>query len=665
MIGIKLKLLVLVGLGILPNLIFAQAGKVFWPKVTVPNEVKGRWHFEEKDFWLDFQEFGVSRDNQTWPYQKIKKRGDTLWVSITFRFYEELVDLEIIPMGWDSLKIRTGAIAIFLPTITGDSRDFIVLKRWNSIPQTPQEFYDHAQMLSNVIASPAPKGYQKYIGTPVKKINGDWMSRAKKLGYFPNSMIGTWENSTNQVHPSNNTGVVIYRDGILFNRKQLYHVEFYPPEFHPVEFYRLNSLYEANGMYTFSGTGNSPPISVLLESRKDTLIYHFMDWGEGFGLAPIIFTKKRPNQTTHLPKYFQKTYLGFYGETVEKNPEILHNAHKIKMNGKALFWEGHRFKIKRVYENQLFPKQGENTQSYDVFVEDPVTHQEKILEILYSKPHRTHFLYAFDFPTQEEDNSIYNLPWHFYLPKSGALTAEEIFYFAIAFGAILFLLIIFLFLRNRRIRSQRQQAQLALRGIRAQLNPHFLFNALASIQSLVNRNDQEGANRYLSGFSKLLRHTLYHSEQDYISLEEELAYLRQYCELEALRSPFEYSIKVAENLDVFNTEVPSMLLQPYVENAILHGLREHPGQPKLEVWIHQEGKNLRCEITDNGQGIKANQEQKKNAPDFAPKLHGMGLSAERIRLLNLRLRKKITLEVVDCWQNENQPGTRIILNIPQ
>lgn len=654
MIGIKLKLLVLVGLGILPNLIFAQAGKVFWPKVTVPNEVKRRWHFEEKDFWLDFQEFGVNRDNQTWPYQKIKKRGDTLLVSITFRFYEELVDLEIIPMGWDSLKIRTGAIAIFLPTITGDFRDFIVLKRWNSIPQTPQEFYDHALMCSKVISTPAPKDYQKHIGTPIKQISGDWVSKAKKLNSFPDSLLGVWMSSANETSSSEGKRMVIYQNGILLKTDQVFYIEFY----------RLNSLWEANGRFTFSGEGNAPFNTFLFELRKDTLIYHYMDWGWGFGLPPIIFTQKRPNQTTYLPKYFQKNYLGFYGETGEKNPVILHNSHKIKMNSKALFWEGHRFKIKRVYENQFFPQQGENTQSYDVFVEDPVTHKEKILEILYSKPHRTHFLFAFDFPTQEEDNSIYNLPWHFYLPKSGALTAEEIFYFAIAFGATLFLTIIFLFLRNRRIRRQRQQAQLALRGIRAQLNPHFLFNALASIQSLVNRNDQEGANRYLSGFSKLLRHTLYHSEQDYISLEEELAHLRQYCELEALRSPFEYSIKVAENIDVFNTEVPSMLLQPYVENAILHGLREHPGQPKLEVWIHQEGKNLRCEITDNGQGIKASQEQKSSA-DFAPKLHGMGLSAERIRLLNLRLRKKITLEVVDRQQSENQPGTRIIINIPQ
>jgi hypothetical protein len=198
MIGINLKLMVLVGLGILPNLIFAQAGKVFWPKVNVPNEVKGRWHFAEKDFWLDFQEFGVDRDNQTWPYQKIQKRGDTLWVSITFRFHEEPVDLEIIPMGYDSLKIRTDAIAIFLPTITGDFRDFSVLKRWNSIAQSPQEFYDHALMCSKVIATPAPKDNQKHIGTPIKQISGDWVSKAKKLNSFPDSLVGVWMSSSNE-----------------------------------------------------------------------------------------------------------------------------------------------------------------------------------------------------------------------------------------------------------------------------------------------------------------------------------------------------------------------------------------------------------------------------------------------------------------------------------
>lgn len=655
MIGVKFKFLVLIGCGLLPNLIFAQIGKVFWPKVNVPNEVKGRWHFAEKDFWLDFQEYGVDRDNQTWPYQKIQKRGDTLLMTITFRLHHDPVELEMIPMGYDSLKIRTDAIAIFLPTITGNYRDFIVLKRWNTIPQTPREFYDQALMYSHTIATPAPEGYQKYTGTPIKKISGDWLSKAKKSNYFPDSLVGTWESSTNQASSSDNRGIVIYRDGILFKKNQFY----------PVEFYRLNSLYEANGMYTFSGTGNSPPISVLLESRKDTLIYHFMDWVEGFGLAPIIFTQKRPNQAAQLPKYFQRSYFGYYGETVERNPVVLHNSQKMKINASALFWEGHRLSIKGVYENQLFPSQGKNAQSYDVFVEDPITHQIKYLAIVYSKPHRAHFLYAFDFPTQEEDNTVSNIPWHFHLPKSGGLTKEEIFYFGIAFGATFVLIIFVLLLRNRRNRRQRQQAQLALRGIRAQLNPHFLFNALSSIQSLVNRNDQEGANRYLSGFSKLLRHTLYHSEQDYISLEEELAHLRQYCELEALRSPFEYTIKVAENLDVFNTEVPSMLLQPYVENAILHGLREHPGQPKLEIWIHQQGKNLRCEISDNGQGIKASQAQQKSTADFAPKLHGMSLSAERIRLLNLRLRKKISLEVIDRLESEKQPGTRIIINIPQ
>jgi LytS/YehU family sensor histidine kinase len=181
---------------------------------------------------------------------------------------------------------------------------------------------------------------------------------------------------------------------------------------------------------------------------------------------------------------------------------------------------------------------------------------------------------------------------------------------------------------------------------------------------LVNRNESEGANLYLSGFAKLLRHTLYHSDQDYLRLEDELLHLRHYCELEALRSPFEYEIRVEEDIDTFNTEIPGMLLQPFVENAIVHGLRNHPGQPHLDVWIYRQGLNLVCVISDNGMGIAASLAQRKNKFNVAPKKHGMSISLERIRLLNLRLGKKITLEVQDLGEMSQQSGTRIIITIP-
>jgi hypothetical protein len=366
---------------------------------------------------------------------------------------------------------------------------------------------------------------------------------------------------------------------------------------------------------------------------------------------------------TTLPASLQKKYPefreGFYPEVSTIDP-----PENVQIVGDQLIFSGYRLNITKVYKNEnRYAINGANKVNYDVFAVDPKAQKEYFFALLFNQKKGSYFLYAFGIHMRAGDGTLQIYPWVFEI-NGGLYTARKVFQIVVAILTPVLFLLALLFLRNRRNRRQRQQAQLALRGIRAQLNPHFLFNALASIQSLVNRNDQEGANRYLSGFSKLLRHTLYHSEQDYMSLEEELAHLRQYCELEALRSPFEYTFNVAENLDVFNTEVPSMLLQPYVENAILHGLREHPGQPKLEVWIHQQGKNLRCEISDNGQGIKASQEQ-KSPSDFAPKLHGMSLSAERIRLLNLRLRKKITLEVVDRQQSENQPGTRIIINIPQ
>ncbi|MDX2070549.1 MAG: histidine kinase [Haliscomenobacter sp.] len=627
----------------------------FWPTVNIATEIEGGWDYEGTSYSLRFYRHCLLRDNQMWPYiEGTTRRGDTILISINFRGV--LCSLELIPQGYDFLKIRCQTGFYFLPPGVLE-KEFITLKRLNPGPMTPREFRERAINYSRTTSSRPPLGHHENINIPKRILSEDWVKNAEQLEAIPAALLGYWQEI--KKGKGGQKGIVaFFPRGILTSQSE--------KSMYPIHYSEFSRIYQFQNIYALS-TRMEDFYSVgemWLKYQNDTLTVHNIGWGGDFGNAPRIFIRKNRLESTTLPTSLQKKYSEFREGFI---PELstIDPPENVQIVGDQLIYSGHRLNIAKVYKNEnRYALNGANKVNYDVFAVDPKTQKEYFFALLFSQKKAVYFLYAFGIHMQGSDGTIQIFPWHFYLPKSGAFTAEEIFYFAIAFGATLSLLIIFLFLRNRRIRRQRQQAQLALRGIRAQLNPHFLFNALASIQSLVNRNDQEGANRYLSGFSKLLRHTLYHSEQDYISLEEELAHLRQYCELEALRSPFEYTIKVAENLDVFNTEVPSMLLQPYVENAILHGLREHPGQPKLEVWIHQEGKNLRCEITDNGQGIKASQEH-KSPSDFAPKLHGMSLSAERIRLLNLRLRKKITLEVVNRRQNEKQPGTRIIINIPQ
>ena len=626
----------------------------FWPTVNIATEIEGGWDYEGTSYTLYFYRHCLLRDNQRWPYYRIDRKRDTILLSINFRGV--LCELELIPQGYDFLKVRCQTGFFFLPAGVLEE-EFITLKRLNPGPMIPREFRERAINYSRTTSSRLPSGYHENINIPKRILSEDWVKHAEQLEAFPSTLLGYWQEI--KKGEEGQTGIVaFFPRGILTAQSK--------GSSYPVHYSELSRLYKFQNSYALSTPMESYPSEgeMWLKYQNDTLTIHNISHGTDFGNAPRIFIRKNRLKSTSLPTSLQKTYSefreGFIPEASTIDP-----PENIQILGDKLMFSRHLLNITKVYKNEnRYALNGSNKVNYDVFAVDPKTQKEYFFALLFNQKKSSYFLYAFGIHMQGSDHTIQIFPWIFEV-SGGVYTTRQVLQIVGGILTPVLCILALLFLRNRRIRRQRQQAQLALRGIRAQLNPHFLFNALASIQSLVNRNDQDGANRYLSGFSKLLRHTLYHSEQDYTSLEEELAHLRQYCDLEALRSPFEYIIKVAENIDVFNTEIPSMLLQPYVENGILHGLREYSGQPKLEVWIHQQGKNLRCEIIDNGQGIKASELQKKGTVDPAPKLHGMSLSTERIRLLNLRLRKKITLEVIDRQQSEKQPGTRIIINIPQ
>lgn len=174
--------------------------------------------------------------------------------------------------------------------------------------------------------------------------------------------------------------------------------------------------------------------------------------------------------------------------------------------------------------------------------------------------------------------------------------------------------------------QEKQTVSLKLRAIRSQLNPHFMFNALTSIQNLVNKKDIESANHYLSRFADLTRKVLNTGEQDLISLEDELKILDDYLQMEQLRFSFKYELNVDNGVNVANTEVPAMLLQPFVENAIKHGVAKLREKGLIKISVGQSGKNLVFAIADNGEGFK-----QKNEANGS---FGLKLSEERIGLLN-------------------------------
>jgi ligand-binding sensor domain-containing protein len=208
-----------------------------------------------------------------------------------------------------------------------------------------------------------------------------------------------------------------------------------------------------------------------------------------------------------------------------------------------------------------------------------------------------------------------------------------------------------------------------LENLRSQMNPHFIFNALNSIQEYIITNDKYSASLYLSDFSKLIRKYLEQSRILEVSLKEEVETLRIYLELEKNRfdNSFEYQIEVDKNVDESKVLIPSLFLQPYIENAIKHGLLHKKGIKKLNVRFVFDKKinKLICEIEDNGIGRVASLEINKNIENYH-KSFSTSATNDRIDLLNKDKENKIKSSIFDLYdEKEKSIGTKVILNIPQ
>jgi sensor histidine kinase YesM len=210
--------------------------------------------------------------------------------------------------------------------------------------------------------------------------------------------------------------------------------------------------------------------------------------------------------------------------------------------------------------------------------------------------------------------------------------------------------------------------EIELKAIRAQINPHFIFNCLNSIQLFVMQRDYEYAQKYLSDFSYLIRKTLDFSRRNFISLSDEIAYLSTYLGLEKMRfeNKMEYEIIVDPAIATAELEIPAMLLQPYVENAVKYGMTnsDHP-IGKLFIQFNQiESDMLECLVDDNGIGITRSKTMRT-----LPKHHqssGMEISSNRAELLNKMYNTGIHIDIID--KSENNPGesgTIVRILIPQ
>lgn len=190
--------------------------------------------------------------------------------------------------------------------------------------------------------------------------------------------------------------------------------------------------------------------------------------------------------------------------------------------------------------------------------------------------------------------------------------------------------------------------KIALQSLRREMNPHFLFNSLNSVNQFIAQNNELEANRYLSSYSKLMRTMMESSNKDFIPLSTEIGQLREYLELEHMRfkEKFTYQIHIDESLDTDSISIPGMLIQPQLENAIWHGLRYKEGDGLLTLTIKQVDENLCVFIEDNGIGIKQSQELKTK---HQKEHHSRGLTntKERLSLLNSLYHSKISMSITD------------------
>lgn len=182
---------------------------------------------------------------------------------------------------------------------------------------------------------------------------------------------------------------------------------------------------------------------------------------------------------------------------------------------------------------------------------------------------------------------------------------------------------------------QQQAAELEMQALRAQMNPHFIFNSLNSINRFILQNNSEQASEYLIKFSKLVRLILQNAQASLISLESEVESLELYLELEAsrLENRFEYKITVPADLDLFALKVPPLLIQPYAENAIWHGLSHKADKGHLEIKITEENGYLYCRITDDGIG-RSKAALLSNAYGIRKKSLGSKITADRIAMMH-------------------------------
>jgi hypothetical protein len=250
--------------------------------------------------------------------------------------------------------------------------------------------------------------------------------------------------------------------------------------------------------------------------------------------------------------------------------------------------------------------------------------------------------------------------------RNARLTQLRILFAGIALILVITGLLIVSWFRRKRLRSEQNTLLMEQKLLRSQMNPHFIFNSLASIQNYIISEKPVLASDYLGRFSKLIRNILDNSVEELVPLEKEIETIKNYLELQKIRyaDKFDYNIRIDRSLETENTCIPPMLAQPFIENSIEHGIKHLVTRGHIDIRFTLENGMIRFEVEDNGIGREKAREVAALYKDRHRPM-ATSITSERLKVLNRKLRTKIVLEITDLKNSIGEAiGTKVSFGIP-
>ena len=254
-----------------------------------------------------------------------------------------------------------------------------------------------------------------------------------------------------------------------------------------------------------------------------------------------------------------------------------------------------------------------------------------------------------------------------------SINVNPFWFLAILLALTAAIILLFIKLRERRLAREKTRGELLdriaaseMKALRSQLNAHFLYNSLNAIRLFVLQNDSDNAEKYLVKFARLMRFILDNSRQEWVSLASELNQLQLYIELEQLRfeNSFDFSIQTDASLHKEDISIPSMIIQPYIENAILHGIAHKKEKGLILLSLKPVNNHLECMVEDNGVGRERAALLKQNNTSSHNSI-GLKMTEERLQLISEMTGEEASVTMIDKFTDSGTPeGTKVIVRLP-